>query len=123
MAWRRGGCGYPSRSSAVSAVDFVADPVPARVFKLISPAVATNRDEWRMLFLLRLLLLEQQSQALLGERPEGGVFLAGNTLHAFKQIIVDFNGRLHDTVTNIRTDGGHSNRLRAETKLRLAFFS
>src|ERR1035441_4003428 len=97
---------YPAQSCAVALVNFVADFFPRSVLEFIRQPAALEGDKFPFPFGgLGLLFLEHNPQSLLRQRAKGRFLLSRDALDAFKKVVGDFYGRLHNMATHIRTDG------------------
>src|ERR1017187_1738988 len=97
---------YQARSCSPSPIDFIPNLVPVPILEFVgqsAPAISDQR--WKFFYFALLLFLQHQSQALLGNGAESGLFFSGDSLRALEQVIGDFNRCLHNMATHIRTAG------------------
>src|SRR5476649_1297242 len=98
-------CWCQPQSRAVSLVNFIADLFPRSVLEFIRQSFAAKSDERRKFFGFAFLLFQNQTKAVFGEGAKSGFFFPSHALRAFKKIVGDFNGRLHNMAAHIRMDG------------------
>ena len=86
-------------------VDFVPDPLPRRIRELLRQTFSPYGYQRRELVgPIRLMLLESQPQALLGQRPERGLVISRHPLRPLEEVVRNFDCRLHGMATHIKLE-------------------